>query len=135
MALRTITAIQKMPTLDDFIFNRKPVSTTVDYENGLCDVKDIRLMFHQFKKQNSNYVEILFSKEHYFKNSNIGLLLMKNLIPMRESIARFDERAADNAMLGMMIQEWQKIFKNRPVSLEKLRNMDMIVKHYTKLLE
>ena len=41
-----------MPTLDDFVFNKKPVSTIVDYENGLCDVKDIRLMFHQFKKQN-----------------------------------------------------------------------------------
>jgi predicted nucleotidyltransferase len=109
-----------MPTLDDFIFNRKPVSTTVDYENGLCDVKDIRLMFHQFKKQNPNYVEILFSKEYQFKNNNIGLLLMKNLIPMRESIARFDERAAANTMLGMMIQEWKNVFKNRPSVAEKI---------------
>jgi predicted nucleotidyltransferase len=109
-----------MPTLDDFIFNRKPVSTTVDYENGLCDVKDIRLMFHQFKKQNPNYVEILFSKEYQFKNNNIGLLLMKNLIPMRESIARFDERTAANTMLGMMIQEWKNVFKNRPSVAERI---------------
>lgn len=54
---------------------------------------------------------------------------------MRESIARFDERAAANTMLGMMIQEWKNVFKNRPSVAEKIENMDMIVKHCIKLLE
>ena len=39
---------------------------------------------------------------------------------MRESIARFDERTAANTMLGMMIQEWKNVFKNRPSVAEKI---------------
>lgn len=35
-----------LPTLNDIVFNRQPVSTTLDMGNGcLCDVKDIRKMF------------------------------------------------------------------------------------------
>ena len=42
-----------LPTLDDIIENRKPISTTHVMENEEhCDIKDIRLMFDCYKKQN-----------------------------------------------------------------------------------
>ena len=41
------------PTLDDIIFNRKPVSTThVRVNDEHIDFKDIRLMFQTFRKCN-----------------------------------------------------------------------------------
>ena len=41
-----------LPTLNDIVFNRQPVSTTLDMGNGcLCDVKDIRKMFECFRNK------------------------------------------------------------------------------------
>lgn len=51
-----------LPSLDDIILNKQPVSTTYERENKEhIDLKDIRLMFDTFKKQNVNFVEVLFS--------------------------------------------------------------------------
>ena len=50
-----------LPSFDDIVFNRQPISTTLILEtNEHLDVKDIRLMFQNFKKQNINFLEILF---------------------------------------------------------------------------
>ena len=49
------------PTIEDIIFNRKPVSTTHVMENEEhLDAKDIRLYIQTFRKQNLNFLEILF---------------------------------------------------------------------------
>ena len=73
-----------LPTLNDIVFNRQPVSTTLDMGNGcLCDVKDIRKMFECFKKQNINFVELLFT-QYYILNpmknySHLCLIMPKKL--------------------------------------------------------
>ena len=52
-----------LPTLEDLIFNRKPVSTTHVLPNEEhLDLKDVRLYFQTFRKQNLNFMEILFTK-------------------------------------------------------------------------
>lgn len=52
-----------LPSFEDFVLNRKPQSYTHIMENDEhVDVKDIRLMFDCFRKQNINFVEILFTK-------------------------------------------------------------------------
>ena len=52
-----------LPKFEDFCLNRKPISTTSILENDEhTDLKDVRLMFECFKKQNINFVEILFTK-------------------------------------------------------------------------
>ena len=52
-----------VPSLKDISLNKKPVSTTVILpDNSHCDCKDIRLMFDNFKKQNINFIEILFTE-------------------------------------------------------------------------
>lgn len=51
-----------LPTFDDFCNNRQPVSTTDILDNNEHnDRKDIRLMFENFKKQNVNFTEIMFT--------------------------------------------------------------------------
>jgi predicted nucleotidyltransferase len=43
---------------DDFVLNNKPISTTLILDsNEHIDLKDIRLMFECFKKQNINFIE------------------------------------------------------------------------------
>ena len=43
-----------LPSFEDFVYNKKPVSETLVLENNEhIDVKDIRVMFETYKKQNS----------------------------------------------------------------------------------
>ena len=52
-----------LPTLDDFIYNKTPVSTVKTMPNSEehAEVKDIRVMFEMFKKENISYIELLYS--------------------------------------------------------------------------
>ena len=51
-----------LPSFKDIVYNRQPVSKTIVLENDEhIDVKDIRVMFENFKKQNINFLEILFT--------------------------------------------------------------------------
>lgn len=51
-----------LPSFDDFSRGKSPYSTTHERENKEhIDLKDIRIMFETFKKQNVNFVEILFT--------------------------------------------------------------------------
>lgn len=53
-----------LPSFSDFVLNAKPLSTTHIMENNEhVDFKDIRLMFDCIKKQNVNFVEILFTPD------------------------------------------------------------------------
>jgi hypothetical protein len=55
-----------LPTPEEMIRGLKPVSETHERANKEhIDLKDIRLMFECFRKQNVNYVEILFSDFYY----------------------------------------------------------------------
>ena len=48
--------------IKDFVHSKQPVSYTHIMENNEhVDIKDIREMFDCFKKQNSNFLEILFT--------------------------------------------------------------------------
>ena len=57
-----------LPSFEDIVYNRQPVSKTIVLDNNEhIDVKDIRVMFENFKKQNVNFLEILFT-EFYILN-------------------------------------------------------------------
>ena len=51
-----------LPTLDDIVCGKSPYSHThVCANNEHIDIKDIRVMFEMFKKQNNSYIELLFT--------------------------------------------------------------------------
>ena len=51
-----------MPSLEDFVKGKSPISTIEEMENGEhAEVKDIRVMFEMFKKMNISYIELLYS--------------------------------------------------------------------------
>ena len=86
-----------IPSFQDICFNKKPVSTTYILDNNEhIDCKDIRLMFQQFRKQNINFVEILFT-EHFIINPKYRDF-WDRLRYSREDIARYNEYRAVNVL-------------------------------------
>lgn len=92
------------PTLEEIARNWKPVGTTFIRENGEhIDFKDVREYIPLFRKQNFNFIEILFT-DYYIVNS-IYFPHWKKLINQRERIARMNPNRALHAMLGVANQK------------------------------
>lgn len=103
-----------LPTLNDLVFNRKPVNnvTIVQPTDEHCDVKDIRTYFATFKKQNINFVEILFTP--YFivneKYQDLWLTLREHA----EELAHMNEYAAIKCMIGMASEKYHALTHRYP---------------------
>lgn len=93
-----------LPSAEDLILNRKPTSETLILEdNSHIDVKDIRLMWNCFKKQNINYLEILFTEFMYVPYEYFKFWL--DMVNIREAIAHIDNYAAVNCIVGMILEK------------------------------
>lgn len=105
------------PTLDDIIFNRKPVSTThIRNNDEHTDWKDIRLMFSTFRKCNLNFTEILFTKYKI-----VNPLYMKQwdrIVDNNELIARYNEVAAVRTMKGIAMEKYHAMEHRYPSKIE-----------------
>lgn len=55
------------PSFEDVVSAAKPVSKVYTYGDGQVDVKDVRLMFGEYKKQNCQFLETLFT-DFYWVN-------------------------------------------------------------------
>ena len=93
------------PTFKDITFNRAPISTThVRANEEHIDFKDVRLYMQTFRKQNINFLEILFTE---FKLVNpiyqkYWCVLEQN----REAIARYNPYQAIKAMKGVAMEKY-----------------------------
>lgn len=93
-----------MPRFTDIIFNHKPTSTTyIRHNDEHVDIKDIRLYFEQFWKQNINFLEILFTP--YVLLDNKFAPYWKELTSYKEEIAHFNEVGAVKTMYGMALEK------------------------------
>ena len=78
-----------LPSFNDFIFGNPPTSTTIVLENQEhIDIKDIRIMFDMFKKQNISYIELLYSK-YIFINPKYDKIISE-MFEKRDLIAAID---------------------------------------------
>lgn len=50
-----------IPTLDDLVYNCKPISTTIEYNGGQIDLKDIRSWTETLVKANPAYIETIYT--------------------------------------------------------------------------
>lgn len=125
-----------LPSIDDIINNTQPVSTTVEFKDGLIDVKDIRLMFENYKKQNTNYLETLFTPYWVWKYPYCTE--WTELRRMANDIARADEIKAVKAMYGMALEKLHALCKPYPSKLELIdkygydsKQLSHIIRLYT----
>lgn len=108
-----------LPTLNDIVLNRQPVSTTVDMGNNcLCDVKDIRKMFECFKKQNINFIELLFTQ--YYILNPVYKELYNPMLDNAETIARYNNYASVNCMSGMALEKYNALTHPYPSIMDKI---------------
>ncbi|WP_313069928.1 hypothetical protein [Lacrimispora sp.] len=108
-----------LPTLNDIVLNRQPVSTTVDMgDNCLCDVKDVRKMFECFKKQNINFIELLFTE--YIVLNPIYKSRYQPMLDNAEIIARYNNYASINCMSGMALEKYNALTHPYPSIMYKI---------------
>lgn len=107
------------PSFKDIAMNHKPVSTTHVRENDEhVDFKDIRLYIQTFRKQNLNFLEILFSKyviinKDYYEQWN-------RLVEAREQIARFNVYRGVQSMKGIAMEKYHALKHPYPSKLDVL---------------
>lgn len=105
------TKLLLMPTFDELALNKSAVSTThVLKNNEHMDLKDVRLFVPTLRKQNVNFVEMLFT-DFYFVNSLYEEEWMK-LVAAREQVARFSPNRTVMAMRGIACNKY-KVFNNK----------------------
>ena len=108
-----------LPSFVDVCLNKKPVSCTHVLENGEhLDAKDLRLYMDCFRKQNINFVEILFTE---FKLINPKYEAQwARLMEAREQVGRYNIRAALNCMTGMVYEKDKALTHPYPTLVEKI---------------
>lgn len=108
-----------LPKFNNFVLNDKMVSTTYVLENDEhIDLKDIRLMFDCFKKQNINFIEILFTK-YKIINPKYQMFVQK-LFDNREKIARYNNYASVNCISGMCLEKYKALEHPYPATIDKI---------------
>ena len=111
------TKLIVVPSLEDIVLNKKPVSTThVRANDEHIDFKDVRLYMDTFKKQNLNFLEILFTP---FKIVNPMYADEWNrLVERREEIARMNEFRAVKSMKGIALEKFHAMEHRYPSKLD-----------------
>ena len=107
------------PTLEDIARLRKPVSTTFIRENNEhVDEKDIRLYCECFRKQNLNFLEILFTP--YSIINPLYAEQWGRLTEQKEAIARMNPFRAVKTMKGIALEKYHAMEHPYPSKLEVL---------------
>lgn len=107
------------PTFEEIAFNKKPISTThIRANEEHIDFKDIRLYMQTFRKQNLNFLEILFTPYKivnplYEKEWN-------RLIAFRENIARANMFRGVKSMKGTAMEKYHALKHPYPSKVETL---------------
>lgn len=108
-----------LPTLDDIVCGKSPYSSThVCANEEHIDIKDIRVMFEMFKKQNSSYIELLFTP-YYYVNPKYKELF-KELKELSEAISRMHPNQALRAMSGTSMEKFKALEHPYPGTIEKI---------------
>ena len=138
------TKLLVVPTLDEIIFNKKPVSVTHIRDNDEhIDAKDVRLYWQCFRKGNPNFVEILFSRVSYINPMYQDL--WDKMVAMAEQVARVNPLASAKAMMGMIQEKFHAMehrypsradivdrFGYDPKQLSHLIRMNWFLNEYVK---
>lgn len=106
-----------VPTFEDIAFNKKPISTThVRQNNEHIDLKDVRLYIETFRKQNLNFLEILFTP-YKIVNPQYAEFWQK-LVDAREAIAHYDIHRSIKSMKGIALEKYHAMEHKYPSKIE-----------------
>ena len=105
------------PTFKDIALARKPKSTThVRENNEHIDMKDIRLYVQTFRKQNLNFLEILYTPYSWFPNQYF-YEQWKRLVDAREEITHYDLVRSVKSMMGIASEKFYAMEHRYPARM------------------
>lgn len=108
-----------IPKFEDIVLNKKPISKTlIKEDDSHLDVKDIRLMFDCFKKQNINFLEILFTEYNFIHVAYYDAF--KPMLDNAEKIAHYNNYAAVNCLAGMVYEKYKALEHPYPTIKDKI---------------
>lgn len=108
-----------VPSFGELVYNAKPMSTThVRENNEHITITDIRLFFQTLRKQNINFVEILFTK-YRILNPTYEIIWDK-LCGYKEEIATYNPCATLKACLGMLDRNYKILYERNSEKAEKI---------------
>lgn len=110
------TKLITVPSFKEIALNRKPVSTThIRANEEHTDFKDIRLYMETFRKQNLNFLEILFTP---YKLLNTAYAEQwRRLVAAREEIAHMNPYRAVKSMKGVAMEKYHAMEHPYPSKL------------------
>ena len=104
------------PTFEDIAMNKKAVSTThIRVNEEHIDFKDIRLYIQTFRKQNLNFLEILFTK--YAIINPMYKDEWYRLVQAREAIAHYSPIQAIKSMKGIAKEKYHAMEHHYPARM------------------
>ena len=113
------TKLIVVPNFKDICLNKKPVSTTHVHANEEhTDWKDVRLYMETFRKQNLNFLEILFT-DFYIINPMYAEQ-WNRLVQCREQIARMNPFRAVKSMKGIAMEKYHAMEHEYPSKVDVL---------------
>lgn len=115
------TKLIVVPTFKEIAMNNKPISTThIRANNEHTDFKDIRLYIETFRKQNLNFIEILFTK--YYIVNPLYKEQWNRLVEAREGIAKMNPLRCFESMRGVAYTKIRNMYnptEGRKAAVEK----------------
>lgn len=111
-----------LPSLDDMIQNKSPISTNIEYENGLIELKDIREFYKTIKKGNPAYLEVLVSDYRYGEGELYKTF--EETFCNKNLIDSYVQAIADrfyNSCYGMMLQKQKSLTHPYPSIEHKIK--------------
>lgn len=113
------TKLIVVPSFKDICLNKKPISTThVRANDEHADWKDVRLYMETFRKQNLNFLEILFT-DFYLINPMYAEQ-WNRLVQCREQIARMNPFRAVKSMKGIAMEKYHAMEHEYPSKVDVL---------------
>lgn len=108
-----------LPTLEDICLNKKATSYThVRDNNEHIDFKDLRVITADFKKQNINFLEVLFTKYKIINEDYVALF--QPMFDHAEDIANYDNYRFVRAAAGMSMEKHKALTLDRPSQHEEI---------------
>ena len=122
-----------VPTFEQIAFNKQPCSTThIRNNDEHIDFKDIRLYMQTFRKQNLNFLEILFTDFKYINDEYAPYWNI--LVENREKIARYNLYQAVKSMKGVAMEKYHAMEHPYPSKLTILEQYGYDPKQVSHLI-
>lgn len=127
------TKLITVPSFKDIAMNSKPVSTThIRANEEHIDFKDIRLYIQTFRKQNLNFLEILFTP--FYMINPIYAEQWNRLIENREAIANLNRYRGVQSMKGIALEKYHAMEHPYPSKIHLIQKYGYDFKQLHHLL-